>query len=234
MAAGPLLASYDRFVTLTPLTTPLPCCKPREQETRQLAHIDYFFATVSPFTYLAGTRLEEIAARHGATVTYRPCDLGGVFGRTGGQALNDRHNSRQEYRLQELRRQAAKNAMPINLKPAFWPANPAPSSYAIIAAQAAGDGDLGGLVHSITRACWAEERNIADDDVIRDCLDKAGYDPALADKGLLAGAETYASNLEEAVSRGAFGAPFYITETNERFWGQDRLGDLDLHLQGKI
>ena len=112
-----------------------------------MAHIDYFFSTVSPYTYLAGTRLEEIATRHGASIAYKPVDILALFLRTGGQALKDRHDSRKEYRLQELRRQAAKAGMPINLAPAFFPVNSAPSSYAIIAAQAAvqagGSGDLG-------------------------------------------------------------------------------------------
>ncbi len=199
-----------------------------------MAQINYYFATVSPYTYLAGTRLEEIAAKHGASITYKPLDVIALFARTGGTAPADRHPARQEYRLQELRRQAAKAGLKLNPKPMYWPANPAPSSYAVIAAQSAGGGDLGNLVHAITRACWAEERNIAEDDVIRECLSAAGFDPSLADKGLLAGAETYASNLEEAVNCGAFGAPFYITETDERFWGQDRLDDLDAHLSGRL
>ena len=57
---------------------------------------------------------------------------------------------------------------------------------------------------------------------------------SLADSGLLAGAETYAANLEEAVANGVFGAPFYIVDGAERFWGQDKLEDLELHLQGKL
>jgi len=199
-----------------------------------MAHIDYFFSTVSPFTYLAGTGLETIAARHGATITYKPVDVVALFGRTGGTPPRDRHPSRQEYRLQELRRQSKKTGLPINVKPAFWPTNPAPSSYAIIAAQSAGGGDLGGLVHRILRACWAEEKDVAQDDVIRACLSGAGFDPGLADSGLLAGAETFAANLEEAVGRGVFGAPFYLTDGDERFWGQDRLADLDAHLSGKM
>lgn len=50
---------------------------------------------------------------------------------------------------------------------------------------------------------------------------------------MLAAAETYVANLEEAVSRGVFGVPFYIVG-DEMFWGQDRLDDLDLHLAGKL
>ena len=195
-----------------------------------MTQIDYFFATVSPYTYLAGGRLEEIAARHNATVNYKPLDIIALFGRTGGTAPKDRHPARQEYRAQELVRQARKLDMPFNLQPAHWPTNPAPSSYAFIAAQNTGTGDLGALVQAFTRACWAEEKDIAQDDVIRECLSQTGFDPSLADSGLLEGAETYAKNLEEAAERGVFGAPFYITEDDQRFWGQDRLADLDAQL----
>jgi 2-hydroxychromene-2-carboxylate isomerase len=205
-----------------------------EQQGMIMAHIDYFFGTISPFVYLAGTRLEEIAARHGAAVAYRPLDLGALLSRTSGIALKDRHENRREYRLQEMRRQAAKAGLEINVRPAHWPTNPAPSSYAIIAAQEAGGGDLGAHVHGICRACWAEQRDIAEDGVIRERLEAAGFDPALADRGMLASAETYAANLEEGIGKGAFGAPFYVVDERERFWGQDRLDDLDLHLSGKL
>ena len=199
-----------------------------------MAHITYYFATISPYTYLAGTRFEEVVKKHGATVTYKPLDIIALFGRTGGTPPKDRHPARQEYRAQELVRQAKKLGMPFNLKPAHWPTNMAPSSYAFIAAQNAGGGDLGALVPAFTTACRADEKDIAEDAVIRECLEAAGFDPALADSGLLVGAETYAANLEEAVSAGAFGAPFYIVDDGARFWGQDRIEDLDLHLSGKL
>lgn len=200
-----------------------------------MAHIDYYWATLSPYTYLAGNRFEEVVKKHGATVTYKPCDIIALFGRTGGTPPKDRHISRIEYRAQELVRQAKKLDMPFNIKPAHWPTNGAPAAYAFIAAQNAGGGDLGTLVHAITRAVWAEDKDIAQDDVVKACLESAGFDPTLADKGLLEGAETYARNLEEAVEAGVYGAPFYIVrETGQRFWGQDRIEDLDLHLSGKL
>jgi 2-hydroxychromene-2-carboxylate isomerase len=36
------------------------------------------------------------------------------------------------------------------------------------------------------------------------------------------------------VAKGAFGSPFYIVDSGECFWGQDRLDDLALHLAGKL
>jgi len=198
-----------------------------------MPQIDYFFATLSPYCYLAGERLEAVAAKHGATISYKPYDIIAGFSRTGGTLPNERHISRIEYRAQELVRQAKKLGMPFHLKPAHWPTNGAPAAYAFIAAQNAGGGDLGKLAHGITRAVWAEEKDIAENDVVRACLTDAGFDPALADSGLLEGAETYARNLEEAVERGVFGAPFYFVG-DQRFWGQDRIEDIDLHLAGAL
>lgn len=192
-----------------------------------MAHIDYYLGTISPWCYLAGDRLERIAARHGATITYKPLDLLQLFDRTGGVRPADRHESRMAYRAQELPRWADHLGMALNLRPAHWPVNMAPSSYAIIAAQAKG-GDVGGLVQAFLRAVWAEERDISDDATIRAILSEQGFDAGLADSGLFIGAETYGRNLEEAVAAGAFGAPFYIIrETDQRFWGQDRLDFLD-------
>ncbi len=199
-----------------------------------MAHIDYYFSTISPYAYLAGGRLEEIAARHGAAITYKPLDIMALFARTGGTSPRDRHPSRQEYRAQDLVRQARMLDLDFNLAPAHWPTNMAPSSYAVIAAQNAGGGDVDALARALMRACWVEERDIAQDDVIKACLAGAGFDPSLADSGLLAGAETYGRNLEEAVAAGAFGSPFYVTDDDARFWGQDRLDYLDRHLSGTL
>lgn len=199
-----------------------------------MRHIDYYFSTMSPYTYLGGTRLESIAARHGASLRYRPLDVMALFDRTGGVRPADRHPARKAYRLQELRRQSAKAGLPLNIQPMFWPANSAPSSYAIISAQKAGGGDLGALVHAFTRAVWAEERDISQDDTIRAILSAAGFDPALADRGMLAAAEEYTRNLEDAVSDNVFGAPFYVVDRTEHFWGQDRLDDLDAWLAGGL
>jgi len=65
-------------------------------------------------------------------------------------------------------------------------------------------------------------------------LGAAGFDGDLADKDMLGAAEQYSKNTEEAVASGVFGSPFYITDTDKRFWGQDRLEDLDLILSGAL
>lgn len=195
-----------------------------------MGHIDYYFTVLSPWAFFGGKRFAQIADKHGVSVTFKPVDIGQLFTRTGGQLPKDRHPSRMEYRMQELKRWAKALNMPINLNPAHWPTNGAPASYAIIAAHNAGAGDVAALVDALMRSIWMDEKDIAEDAVIKDCLSEAGFDPSLADSGLLMGAETYARNTDDAVSAGAFGSPFYVCDDGEKFWGQDRLDLLDAHL----
>jgi 2-hydroxychromene-2-carboxylate isomerase len=187
-----------------------------------MPHIDYYLTPMSPYVHMVGNRAADIAKAAGATLRYKPLDPAALFKRTGGQMLADRHDSRKAYRLQELARWAKRLDIPLTLRPAHFPTNPAPASYAIIAAQEAGGGDVTALVTSLTRAIWEQERNIADDDVIRDCLSGAGFDPALAFSGMLQGAEIYARNLEDAVAGGIFGIPSFKLD-DQIYWGQDRL-----------
>lgn len=198
-----------------------------------MPQIDYFLALQSPYVFLAGRRPSEIAAQHGAVLVYKPVDVAQLFPRTGGKMRDERHPSRNEYSAQDRARQARKLGLALDPAPLYRAANPAPAAYALIAAQAAGGGDLAGYVQAIGRAVWVEGKDFSDESVIGAALAANGFDPAIADRGMLMAAETYAANLEEAVSRGVFGVPFFIVG-NERFWGQDRLDDLDLHLAGKL
>ncbi|MEM9049048.1 MAG: 2-hydroxychromene-2-carboxylate isomerase [Pseudomonadota bacterium] len=198
-----------------------------------MARIDYFFVTISPFSYLAGTALEEIAARHGAAVTYRPFNILKVFEAVGTLPPPKRHPSRQAHRLADITRSAKMAGLPVNAQPAHWPTNPVPSCAAIIAAQAQG-GDVGALTHAFLRACWAEERDIAEDAVVREILAANGFDPKLADSGMLMGAEAFEKNTTMALDAGVFGAPSYVVDGAAVFWGHDRLDQLDAYLAGRL
>ena len=65
--------------------------------------------------------------------------------------------------------------------------------------------------------------------MVRDILSQAGFDPTVADRGLLTAVETLERNTDEALRRMVFGAPSYVVG-DEVFWGQDRLPLLDAHL----
>jgi len=190
-----------------------------------MRRITYYFSLLSPFTYLAGDRLEWIAERRGVEIDYRPTDIMKVFAAMGTPPVPQRHVSRQEYRAQDLQRLAARAGLAFNLRPAHWPTDAAPASAAVIAVTQKG-GNAGALARLFLSEVWARDRDIAAPEVITDALARVGEDAAGLAPAIEAAAEVYAGNTEAAIADGAFGAPFYIVD-GQRFWGADRLDDLD-------
>lgn len=190
------------------------------------AHIDYYFTPISPWTYLGGERFEEIARRHGATVRYKPIDLGRVFPATGGLPLAKRAPERQNYRFVEMKRWADFLNMPLNFRPKFFPVPDALAACAIIAADERGV-PAGPFVNALMRAVWAEERDISDPETVAAIAQSCGIGADLLDD---ARRETMTQRrtayTEEAIALGVFGSPSYVLN-EEIFWGQDRLDFLD-------
>ncbi|MEL7468439.1 MAG: 2-hydroxychromene-2-carboxylate isomerase [Pseudomonadota bacterium] len=193
-----------------------------------MTQIDYFYSLLSPFTYLAGLGLEEIAVSHDIEIVYRPADIQHVLSQTGGMPVPKRHPARQAYRLQELARLSRINGLELNLQPQHWPVDAVPASCAVIAVKNA-DGPTGQLSHDFLKACWAQDRDISDPETIAAILAQHGFD-ALELTGAMDEARAeFEANTALAVEMGVFGAPFYIVG-EEKFWGQDRLSHLDWHL----
>jgi 2-hydroxychromene-2-carboxylate isomerase len=193
--------------------------------------IDYYLIMMSPWAYLGGPRLQEIARRHGAEIRVKPFDAAVVFPETGGLPLAKRAPVRQDYRLAELRRWRDYLAMPLNIRPAHFPVPHETAAQMVIAAGKTPGGDPVGLSQAILTAVWAEERDISDAGTLKVIAEATGHDA-----GALLGAaenastaEAYASLSREAISRGVFGSPSYVFR-NEVFWGQDRLDFLDRSL----
>jgi 2-hydroxychromene-2-carboxylate isomerase len=57
--------------------------------------IDYYFTVASPWTYLGHALFQRIAARHGATIRYKPMPILEVFEATGSLPLAKRPPARQ-------------------------------------------------------------------------------------------------------------------------------------------
>ena len=186
--------------------------------------VDYYFSPISPWTYLGHARFAELAKRHGAAVRVKPTDFSKVFPVSGGLPLAKRAPQRQAYRLMELTRFRDHLKIPLNLEPRFFPAPADLAAQYIVAAGGGGSDAAMRLAGAVLRACWAEERNIADADTLAAICTEQGLDAA----ALAAAAQSdvvkaeYQSYTQEAVARNVFGAPSYVID-GEIFWGQDRL-----------
>ena len=203
-----------------------------------MIELSCFYSLSSLWAYFAGPKLQDIVRRHRARLVLKPFDFQAVVPKTGGVPIRTRPQPRRDYHAAELRRWREYHGMPLNLTPRHYPmdtpADPNWNKYAgwmVIAAQQAGQ-DAFVLSHAILRACWAEDRDIADPAVRRAVADENGFDG-----GALVAAESneavhaeYRRNSAEAERLGVFGAPTFVVQ-GELFWGQDRLGFVDRALE---
>ena len=187
--------------------------------------VDYYFAPQSPWVYLGHQRFADMVRRAGATVRVMPIDLGGkVFPISGGLPLGQRAPQRQAYRLVELQRYSQHLGAPLNLKPRFFPVGGDDAARLIIAADLAlGSEAAMKVTGAVLAACWAQERNIADEKVLTQLLAEQGLPAALLEQShSQAAQERYEGYTQQAIDAGVFGAPSYVMD-GEIFWGQDRL-----------
>lgn len=185
--------------------------------------IDYYLSAVSPWTYLGHERFVELAREHGATIRWRPMKLGTVFDETGGLPLPKRAPQRQRYRLVELLRWREKRGLPLNLHPAFFPADSGLADRCAIVLDKQGE-EPSAFYSRAQRAVWVEDRNVADPEVVAALLTDAGHEAGsvIEQSGQEEIADIYERNTREAIGNDVFGAPCYVLN-GEPFWGQDRL-----------
>ena len=189
--------------------------------------IDYYHFLISPWSYLAINRFNDIITRHGASVNYKPIDVMSTFDKMGGVLPMKRHPSRQRLRSDELKRWSSFLGVPMNLKPAFFPADVSTASKMLIAAGNQG-ANCAAFSDAILAAVWRDEQNIADRDTLVTLANGCGLDGA----GLLEAADSpeltdqFQAVTNEAHENDVFGSPTYIYN-GELFWGQDRLDFLD-------
>lgn len=194
--------------------------------------IEFFWDAVSPYTYLAAGQIEALARETGATLRWRPILLGGVMKASGNRPpLSVPQKGR--YMFTDLRREAALLGVGFTVPPNFPPNTLSAQRMATA---------LGDEPHSAARfaralmaACWRDGRDIGNPDELGAICTNFGLDA----EDMMARAQqqdvkdALRASTEEAVARGAFGAPtFFVGET--MFWGHDRLGHLRAYLAGRL
>jgi len=188
--------------------------------------IDYYFSPMSPWTYLGHGRFTEIARTHGATINPKPVDYGRIFQVSGGLPVAKRPAQRQAYRLVELQRWRDYLGLPLNIQPKYFPYDSRLAALTIVAAV---DTDAAlRLAAALLRACWTEEKNMADENEIAALIQACRLDSRELLKRAMAPetASRFEAFTDEAIQRQVFGAPTYVYR-QELFWGQDRLDFLE-------
>jgi 2-hydroxychromene-2-carboxylate isomerase len=191
------------------------------QEDIMSITIDFYFDFASPTTYLAHKRLQQLKQHYSFDINFKPVLLGGIFKASENQSPVA-NPAKGAYMLNhDIPRFAARYDVPLKFNPNF-PINTLPlmrGAYAAIKLDC-----FDAYVDAMFEGMWEQELNLGDPEVIASSINAAGLD-AQALIALTQDPEikqALMDTTEEAVKRGAFGAPtMYIGD--EMFFGQDRM-----------
>ncbi|NQV20352.1 MAG: 2-hydroxychromene-2-carboxylate isomerase [Rhodospirillales bacterium] len=182
--------------------------------------VEFFFDFGSPAAYLAFTQIRKIAERTGAELVWRPFLLGAVMQAAGNRSPIE-CAAKGKWMIGDLARFAKRYGVEFNMNPHF-PINTLPLMRGAIVAQE--DGVIDRYAEAIYQAIWVDGKNMADPPTIGAVLTAADLDAAHFMDAIQSQKvkDKLKANTEEAVERGAFGAPTYFVD-GEMHFGQDRL-----------
>lgn len=183
---------------------------------------EFFFDFGSPTAYLAWTQLPGICAAAGADLAYRPMLLGGVFQATGN-ASPVAVPAKGKYMLEDMARFARRYGVPMTFNP-YFPVNTLQLMRGAVGVQSRMPERFLDYVTAVYESTWVEARNMGDLATVAEVLERVGLDArAVLDLASdPAVKQALKDNTEEAVRRGAFGAPTMFVG-QAMFFGQDRL-----------
>ncbi len=187
--------------------------------------LEFFYDVGSPWTYLAFSRIETLAGEHGATLSWRPILVGGVFNAVNEDVYRARQSPdprKARYHAKDLQDWAALYGLSIHW-PSVFPLNSVKAMRGALAA------DERGRLVPWSRACfeayWGRDQDLAQDAVLEQVALRVGLEPAwlLARIAKPELKQKLRANTDELVGRGGFGSPTIFVNGTDMFFGNDRL-----------
>jgi len=182
--------------------------------------VEFFYDYVSVYSYLANSQLSSLT---GAEIVYRPMFLGAVMEATGNRPPGT-VEAKRKYLHSDIERWAIRYSLTFRMNPVF-PQNTLKALRLALVAQEKGAFEI---VHqALFDAMWVHEKDLSDEGVLAEIAAKASLsigdieDPAIKDE--------LKANTEEAVTRGAFGAPTFFVG-DQMFFGNDRFDFIEEEL----
>jgi len=186
--------------------------------------LEFFYDCSSPWTYLAFTKIEDLARRYDAALIWRPILVGGLFNTVNPSVYESRAKPvpvKSRYYVKDLRDWARFYGLKIG-NPTVFPVN---SVKAMRGAFVANEHRV--IVRYSRRvfeSYWGEDKDISQDDVLREIVRETGLDEKEFFTKIAS--DEYKAmlrdNVEELIARGGFGSPTMFVD-GSMFFGNDRL-----------
>lgn len=176
--------------------------------------VDFYYDIVSPYSYLAAKQVAELEAATGAAVTWKPLFLGGLFKQLGNSAPLSLEAKKRYMFHEDLPRLAAYLNVDY-VYPAVFPTNTLLVQRLLAALPAQ---QRPAISLALYKLYWGQGLDVAEPEVVSRVLSEEqqalGHDEA-AKSALKA-------LTDEAIARGAFGAPTFIWQ-DRLYFGCDRM-----------
>ncbi len=190
--------------------------------------VEFLFDFGSPNAYLSHAVIPAIEKRTGATFTYVPVLLGGLFKLTNNRSPVEAFagvENKVAFGRVEMERFIRRHAIPFRMNP-YFPVNTLNLMRLAVAADS--EGVLMPYVEAAFRHMWVEPKKMDDPAVAREALAASGapIDRLIELAGTPAVKERLLKNTQEAADRGAFGSPTFFVG-KEMFFGKDQLRDVE-------
>lgn len=184
--------------------------------------VEFWFEFASTYSYPAAMRVEGMAERAGAPLSWRPFLLGPIFEQLGWR--DSPFNTlpvKGRYMWRDLERICGELGVPFR-RPSVFPRSGLLAAR--VACRFADAPWLPSFVRAVYTANFAEDREIAEPTVIAELLASAGQDAAaiLEQAQAPEAKDALRRQTEQAAQHGIFGAP-NLRVDEELFWGNDRL-----------
>lgn len=190
------------------------------------APLEFYFDFSSPYGFLAALRVDDIAARHGRAVTWRPILLGAVFKVSGRRPLLD-IPLKGDYTRHDLARFARLWGASFTMPPVF-PFSSVAASRLFYWLADADPARAIPFAKAAFAAAWQQHRDLGAPEVAVAVAAECGIDAQAARAALAAPAvkERLRAEVDAAIAKGVFGSPHVVVD-GEGFWGADRLWQVE-------
>jgi 2-hydroxychromene-2-carboxylate isomerase len=194
--------------------------------------VDFIFDVASPNTYFAHKLIPNFEKRTGTKFRYIPCLLGGIHKLTNNQppfiAYADCEN-KNNYQMIEIERFVKQHKLTKYKFNSHFPPVTIQVQRGAIAAQRLKIFEE--YFECVISAMWESDKNISDINILHETLEQSNLDVA-AIMNIATSQQCkdkLIANTDDAVSRGAFGAPTFFYE-NQIFFGKDHLYQLEEYI----
>ena len=185
--------------------------------------LDFWYELASTYTYLSVMRIEDLARDAGVEIRWRPFLLGPFFKRQGWTTSPFKDQKEKgRYMVRDMERLCETRGLTFKMPDPFPQNSLTVARLALIGAD---EGWAGRFTRLVFKEQFTGAMQLDDRTSLGDCLTAIGLDAdvllaRVEDPGIK---ERLLTQTGDAQALGLFGAPTFVTEDGEMFWGDDRL-----------